>query len=113
HRKGFVRRKQAMPSGEQVPFEPAMTKMFAQYLHHTSIWSNMIINPNNLLHGGAVLDLEDSAQAIGIGFIRAEETEILLLCVSREDVAHQLSELTSRLPVLRRRFLHVNRIVRK
>src|SRR6266849_10778608 len=103
HREGFVGRKQAMPSGEQVALKPTMTEMFAEYFHHTPVGRNMIVNRDDRFGRTAILYGEDIPETIRIGLVRTEKAEVLLPGVSRERVSQQLAELTSRLMALRRR----------
>ena len=37
-----------MPAGEQIPFEPAFTLVFAEHLHHPAIRSNVIVRGQSL-----------------------------------------------------------------
>src|SRR6266700_6000242 len=85
--------------------------MLAQHLHHTSIRREVVITSNDGFYPAAVLDLEDVAQAIRVGFVRAEEPEVALLFVAREDVAHHFAELTRGLVMLGGRLFHVDGIV--
>src|SRR5690349_24804325 len=39
----FVTRKQAMTPGEQVSFQPSLTHVLAQNLHHTAVRRNVIV----------------------------------------------------------------------
>ena len=48
----------------------------------------------------AVLHLEDVAKAVRVGFIGAEEAEVVLLGVFRKDIAQQLTELARRFVAL-------------
>src|SRR5436305_13128102 len=90
-----------------------MTKMFAQYFHHTSVRGNMIVNREKRLHRTAILYGKDIPESIRIGLIRTEETEILLAGVSLKDVPHHLAELASRLMALGRGLCNFQRIIRK
>src|SRR5947209_2318424 len=90
-----------------------MTKMFAQYFHHTSVRGNMIVNREKRLHRTAILYGKDIPEAIRIGLVGTEETEILLAGVSLKDVSHHLAELASGLMALGRRLCNFQRIVCK
>src|SRR2546421_5532827 len=90
-----------------------MTEMFAEYFHHPPVGRNMIVTRDDRFHRRAILDGKDVPEAIRIGLVRTEETEILLPGVSRKGVSQQLAELASRLVALGCRAGHFQSIVRK
>src|SRR2546430_16598605 len=84
--------------------------MFAEYFHHPPIVRNMIVNRHDRPHRSAILHRKDISETIGIGLVRTEEAEVLLLGVSRKRVSQQLAELARRLMALRCWLGHVKRI---
>src|SRR5437870_13007245 len=90
-----------------------MTEMFAEYFHHTPVGRNMIVTRDERFHRRAILDGKDVPEAIRIGLVRAEETEILLPGVSRKGVSQQLVELASRVVARGCRAGHFKISVRK
>ncbi len=53
----------------------------------------MIVDRNRLLHRAAVVDLEDRAQAVGVGFVGTEHAEVPSRRVLLADVPHHLAQL--------------------
>src|SRR6266566_8793182 len=90
-----------------------MTEMFAEHLHHSPVRRDMIVCRDDRCHRTAILNSKDVPETIRIGFVRTEETEILLLGVSRKGISQQLAELASRLVALGCRAGHFQSIVRK
>src|SRR2546423_4276768 len=90
-----------------------MTEMFAEHLHHSPVGRDMIVCRDDRCHRTAILNSKDVPETIRIGFVRTEETEILLLGVSRKGISQQLAELASRLVALGRRPGYFHRVVRK
>src|SRR6266487_2047495 len=90
-----------------------MTEMFAEDFHHTSVGSNMIVSRDDWFCRTAILYGKDIPQAIRIGLVRTEETEISLIGTSLKGVSQQLAELAGRFMTLRRRLAHFQRVVRK
>src|SRR6266568_4544977 len=87
--------------------------MLAQHLHHPAIWRHMVVARQYLLDETAILDLEDAAEAVGIGLIGTEDAEILLLLVLCIDIAQHAPELAGRFVALAARLFHRNGIARK
>ena len=71
-----------MPPGEQVAFQPALAVVLAEHLHHAAIGRHMVVDGDGRADEAAVLDLEDVAQAVGVGLVGAEEAEVGLLACS-------------------------------
>ena len=67
-----------MPPGQQVPFEPSLTAMFAQYFHDTAIGAQFVIDRNSFRHKATFGSFEDGIQAIGVRLIRDRTCESLL-----------------------------------
>jgi hypothetical protein len=57
--KGFVAREQAVAAGQQVAFEPALAKVFAEHLHHATLPGEMDVVRLDLLHPDTISRLED------------------------------------------------------
>ncbi len=83
-----------MPAGEQIAFEPAFAKVFAEHFHHAAVGSEVVVDGNDRLHRATVGGIEDCVEAIRIRFIRAEQAEIGR--VEFDDVAQILSEFARR-----------------
>src|SRR5947209_19791859 len=102
-----------MSSCKEVAFQPTLTEVFREHLHHPPKMRYMIIRRKRLPHKAAVLYLKNSPQAVGVRFIGTEETEIVLLGVSRKDVSHHLTQQSCCLETLRSRLLDFNGVFRK
>ncbi len=73
----FVAVEEPMPAGEQVAFEPALTSMFAQDLHHPAIRAQMLVVVRKRRRiPGAAGRLEQVLQSVRRGLVRAEYSEI-------------------------------------
>src|SRR5438067_5651455 len=90
-----------------------MTEMFGEHLHHAPIGSEMIVNRYDFFLPRTIFYVKEISKTIRIGLVRAEETEITLLGISREHISHQLAELTSGFVALSCRPGDFNRIVCK
>src|SRR5207248_1760373 len=88
-------------------------EVFAQYLHNPAIRREMVINGNDGFLKRAILYLEHISQAIGIGFIGTEETEILLLVIARKDIPHLFAQYSRILIIHCRGFFDFGGILRK
>ena len=64
HREGFVGYIQAMPSSEQVTFEPAFAQMLAQHFHHAAISGHVIVDLDRRAGETTILDREHVAETI-------------------------------------------------
>src|SRR5205085_2700161 len=102
-----------MASGQQIAFEPTLTQMLAQHLHDPAIWRNMIVAWDYALDQAAILDLEDVAKPVGIGFVGTKKTEVLLLLILGKHVAQHFAKLAGRFMMLAARFLDRDGILRK
>src|SRR5204863_8639764 len=74
--KGLIAREQAVASGQQIAFEPALAKMLAQHLHYAALPREMDVIGLDLLHPNTLSCLEDIVQAIGRGLGRTRQAEI-------------------------------------
>ena len=83
-------------TGEQVALEPALAAVLAQDLHHPAVGRHVIVVGLAREHRAAVLHVEDVTEPVGVGLVRAEEPEVGLGAIAREDVAHELPELAGR-----------------
>ena len=81
-----------MPPGQQVPFEPSLAAMFAQYFHDTAIRTQFVIDRNGLRHEAAFGSFEDGIQAIGVRLIGTEHAKVCR--IELEDVSEKISELS-------------------
>ena len=66
-----------MAPGEQVAFEPALAHVLAQHFHDAAVGGDVIVVGQDLGRGGPVGHFEHRAQAIGGGFVRTEDAEIV------------------------------------
>src|ERR1700734_1964239 len=81
-----------MPSSQQVPFEPSLTAMFAQYFHDPAIGAQFVIDRNSFRHEAAFGSFEDGIQAVRVRLIRTEHAKV---CgIEFEDVSEKISELS-------------------
>ena len=91
-RKCLVGGPHAVPSGQQIAFQPSLAAMLAQYLHQATIGAQVVINGNCLRHEAAFGSLENGAQAIRFSLIRAEHTKVLR--VQPEYIGKEVSKLS-------------------
>jgi len=85
--KGFVTREQAVAAGQQVAFEPPLTKVFAEHLHHATLPRKMDVVGLDLFHPDPLRRLEHIVEAIGCGLIGAHQTKIATLGIQAHDIA--------------------------
>ncbi len=76
-----------MASGQQIALQPSLAGMFGEYLHHPSVGREVVVLRQHLGHPGAVGHLEQRAEAVGVGFVRAHHAEVSCLHVQLHYVA--------------------------
>ncbi|MPM53116.1 hypothetical protein SDC9_99880 [bioreactor metagenome] len=111
HAECLVGREHAVPSGQRVAVQPAVTVVLREHLHHPALSAQLHIKNTGVLGECAVGDLEDRTQPVRIGLVRTEQPEVGW--VLRVDVTHELTELTGRLQTLGGAGLvgHLHRVV--
>ena len=95
HREGLVRREEAVPSGERVALQPAVTVVLGEHLHHPPVTRECDIVVGDLLHEGTVGDGEDISEPIAGGLIGTEQAECV--GVRGVEVAQQAAQPAGRL----------------
>ena len=78
-----------MAAREQVALKPALAEMLAQHFHDAAVWTEFIVDRDNLGHRAALCGLEDGVQSIGIRFIGAKHAEVSR--IHSEDIAEEIS----------------------
>src|SRR5579872_435762 len=81
-----------MPPRQQVPFEPSLTAMFAQYFHDPAIGTQFVIDRNCLGHKTPLGSFEDGIQTIGVRLIGTERAKVRR--IELEDVSEEVPELS-------------------
>ena len=74
---GLVAGEQAVASGEQIAFEPALAHVLAQHLHDAAVGAEIGVDRLDLGHPRLAGDFVDGVQPVRRGLVRAEEPEIL------------------------------------
>src|SRR5215207_661692 len=108
HRERLVGGEEAVAAGEQVALEPALTEVFAQDLEDPPRGRDVVVDRERLADEAAVLDLEDGAEPIGVGLVRAEEPEVSRIGVACEGIAEHLTQASGGLVVLLRWRRHLD-----
>src|SRR5919199_4744134 len=93
HAERLVGRKETVATREQVALEPALTQMLAQDLHHPAGRRDVVVYRERLADEAAVLDLEDGAEPVRVGLVRAQEPEVGLVSIPRKGAPQQFTEL--------------------
>ena len=89
---GLVAGEQAMASGEQISFEPALAQMLAQHLHDAAVGAEIDVDRFDLGHPFLAGDFVDGFQPVGCRLVRSEQPEILLVEIELHHVAQKFSE---------------------
>jgi hypothetical protein len=87
--------------------------VLTENLHDSPVRGQVLVDVDHGTNGAAILDLEDSAQSVGIELVRADQAKVRLVCVTNEDIADHLSQLASGFVVLRGRSTDVDRVFTK
>ena len=90
--KCLVAVEEAVASGEQIAFEPAFALMLAEHFHDAAGGGEEGVVDLGFRFPLAAGGFEDGAEAVGEGFVGAEEAEIFLIVVEFDDVAEEFSE---------------------
>jgi hypothetical protein len=83
--------------------------VLGQHLHHPAVAAELHVVRRDPFHERPVGDVEDVAEPVAVGLVRAEQPERLR--VAPVDVAHQLAQLAGRLGAQLGRPRHVDRVV--
>ena len=84
---GLVAGEEAVPAGEEVAFQPALAKVFAEHLHHPAVGAEVGVDGLDLGHPDLARDVVDGVEPVGGGLIWAEQAEVARLQIERDDVA--------------------------
>ena len=87
--KALVAGEEPMTAGEQITLQPALTHVLTQFLHHPSLWRQVLINRKNRFHPHLICGLIYSVEAVGGGFIRAEYAEVCVLQIKVHHIAQE------------------------
>jgi hypothetical protein len=90
---GFIAGEEPVPAGEQVAFEPALAKMFAQDFHHPSVLGEMDVVRFDPFDPDPLGRLEHRIEPVRGGLVRSHDAEISRLGVELDDIAQEFSEL--------------------
>src|ERR1700730_8537528 len=88
----FVAGEQAMASREEIPFEPALAKMLAQYLHDAAIDAEINVDLLNISHPFLARDFIDGLQPVRRGLVWAKKAEITFVEIELHHVAQKAAE---------------------
>src|SRR5690349_9304434 len=88
----LVAGEQAVPAGQQVPLEPALAGVFGQDLHHPPGRREVLVHYGHFAAPDLVGDVEDGAEAVGLGLVGADDAEVARLRVGGDDVAQEAAE---------------------
>ena len=108
---GFVAGEEAVPAGQQIPFQPALALVLAEHLHHAAVRREVVVLRIDVGHVAAVGNLQHVLPAIGVVFIRTEEAEVLAFQIELHHVAKKLAHRARGLGRGCTRARHVDRIV--
>ena len=85
----LVAREEAVPTGEQVAFEPALAQVLAQNLHHAAVGCQMIVAIDALRHPRAIRDLEQRVQPVRRRLVRPDDAKVACVDIEPHHVAQQ------------------------
>ena len=74
--KGLIAGKEAVPSGEEIPFEPPLAGMLAQDLHHPAIRGQVFILLQLLRDPSARCDVKQCRQSVRGRLVRAKHAKV-------------------------------------
>ena len=90
---GFVAVEQAVPPGQQVAFQPALTLMLAQHgIEHAAIGRQELVLGHLARIPLPACHLEHGVEHVGERLVRAEDAEVARGLVQRRDVAQEPAE---------------------
>ena len=72
---GLVPVEEAVPAGQEVALEPALTHVLGEDLHHAAVRSEVVVRGQRLGDPGAVGGLEYPVQAVRSGLVGSEQPE--------------------------------------
>ena len=87
--------------------------MLAQHLHHAAVRRHVVVVALDAADEASILDLEHVAEAIGVGLVGAEQAEVLLFGVAREDITQHLAERARRFDLDAARLFDLHRVLGK
>ena len=85
----LVARKQAVSTGQQIAFKPALAQVFAQHFHHPSVRRQVHINGRDVGHPRLAGDIDNRAEPIGGSLIRAEQAKVATWQISAHHVGEE------------------------
>src|ERR1035438_7236858 len=75
--KGLIRVKQSMPAGQQITLQPSLALMLAQHgIEHSAFGGEELVRGDDGALPLSIGYLENRAQKVRDGFVRAEDAEI-------------------------------------
>ena len=95
--KRFIRREKAVPSGQQIAFEPALERVLAEHLHDPAVgcqFAAILVFGKILGKPGLLGHLIQRGQPVGGVLVRAEDAEIVRVVAG--DVAQELAQQLGR-----------------
>ena len=87
---GLVAVEQAMPSGEQVAFQPPLTEMLAEDLHDPAIGSQVLVNRKRFRQPGLAGDVIHRAEPVGRRLVGTHDPEVVRVLTN--DVAQERAQ---------------------
>ena len=89
-----------MTAGEQVALKPALTHVFAEDFHDAAGLGKIFVDGESFCHPSLAGSGNGVAEAVGGGFVGAEDAEVFLVHVGLHDGMEQLAENAGRFDIL-------------
>ena len=90
---GFVAVEQSMPPGQEIPFQPALALVLAQHgVQHAASRREELVVAEFTRVPLTIGDLEDRLQEVRDGFIRTEDTEVMLVLIQLGNIAQERTQ---------------------
>ena len=102
-----------MAAGEQVAFEPALAHVLAEHFHDAAVGAHVVVGGQDGCGGDAVGDFEQGVEAVGGGFVGAEDAEVAGLHVELHDVAQHAAHDARGFGDYGAGLGHVDRVIRE
>src|SRR5437899_12976877 len=113
-RKGLIRGKQAVATGKEVPFQPTLTGVFTQDLHHPPLRSQVsigiVILWKTIPQPDPIRHLKHRVEAVRGRLVWAEQPEISFLPIRLYHVTQEAAHDTGSLSDDRTTLLHLHGI---
>ena len=85
----FIAGEEAVASGKEITFKPALAQVLAQHLHDAAIGGELGVGGTEITHEYAVGDFEQVAKPVRFRFVGTEDAEIALGQVELHHIAQE------------------------